>query len=836
MWTAAINAALTALSIHFVAGWISPLSKGGLRSHRQPSLRPLSAAQPTNDGDSTGRYPPRYPGGEVLGSGKIGSYLLHRLNGPILPLPSKENASELQYPQSLNAAAVPRGVASGCLSPKGTPIYACVPSSSIRDVWDATVPERREDLVFLCNCIPSEHLRFDDDDVEVTVAVLHFGVSQSHRGDNSNAVSIPVPKLNASPESPPTVVYGKHADMLASLLRSAGVLVHTATSPSEVQAAAARKLAWSSSLWVMVHGAGDEGRPVTVKDIHETKSDELRRLVEEVLPSLEALASKSWTKNDKDDVGQSSAGTVDDVLAYLEQYSMSISNGDVIPSKDLALREIRDRNGLLLRTAGDDQSYHKELLRRVAGEEVLAKCLEKGSNQEQHSTSAVERVKCTSSNLEFLFQSNQSTSERPTEVKKAIVVGAGMLGSNIAYHLTKRGVKVTVMDRRTNLLPPENEQQREIDPGTATCSSFAWLNSNDKTPLQYKQFNQLGMEVWRRHNVLGSLPVWCGSMVRTAKQEGVETDVGMPTLKHGPFYAHVGPLSSEEARRLEPGIDWESSGASKADTEGGGEREETEIHLYPEEGHVDPYEAVKKLRLSARDNGVDFRGGVEISCIVRDVDDRVIGVECVNSQGGAEPTFVAADIVVIAAGANSSDPSLGIGSKRLKLLEQPGMLAFARGLNDSEKFGEHQRLKGIFVDTIAQAHVLRRPDGTMVVGGGQLVVGGDDDALSASSSAESQTDEDALVGNAMIQSAAKGIAPFELQQYELTRVTRANRPMPSDGLPVVGFVDEGLYVAVMHSAVTMGPLVGELAAYEVVSGEGFQILDRYRPSQSRAEC
>ena len=36
-------------------------------------------------------------------------------------------------------------------------------------------------------------------------------------------------------------------------------------------------------------------------------------------------------------------------------------------------------------------------------------------------------------------------------------------------------------------------------------------------------------------------------------------------------------------------------------------------------------------------------------------------------------------------------------------------------------------LQRIFVDTIAQAHMLRRTDNTIVIGGGQLVVGGNDD-------------------------------------------------------------------------------------------------------------
>ena len=101
----------------------------------------------------------RYPCGEVVGAGgKIGSYILHRLNKQKL-IPSTDDTNNNPiYPQSLNAAAVPRGVAPGCLSPNGTPIYAAIPSSSIRNVWETTLPHRRKDLVFLCNCIPSRHL------------------------------------------------------------------------------------------------------------------------------------------------------------------------------------------------------------------------------------------------------------------------------------------------------------------------------------------------------------------------------------------------------------------------------------------------------------------------------------------------------------------------------------------------------------------------------------------------------------------------------------------------------------------------------------------------------
>src|SRR5262249_6001654 len=59
------------------------------------------------------------------------------------------------------------------------------------------------------------------------------------------------------------------------------------------------------------------------------------------------------------------------------------------------------------------------------------------------------------------------------------------------------------------------------------------------------------------------------------------------------------------------------------------------------------------------------------------------------------------------------------------------------------------------------------------------------------------------------------------------------RPMPRDGFPVLGFPEPvpNLYIALMHSGVTLAPLVGELAALEIVDGARVQILNAYRPER-----
>jgi glycine/D-amino acid oxidase-like deaminating enzyme len=68
---------------------------------------------------------------------------------------------------------------------------------------------------------------------------------------------------------------------------------------------------------------------------------------------------------------------------------------------------------------------------------------------------------------------------------------------------------------------------------------------------------------------------------------------------------------------------------------------------------------------------------------------------------------------------------------------------------------------------------------------------------------------------AAVRSTFRGAASVELLS---TRV--GVRPMPADGEPIVGPVAEvpGLYLAVMHAAVTLAPAVGRLVVRELVGG------------------
>ena len=64
-----------------------------------------------------------------------------------------------------------------------------------------------------------------------------------------------------------------------------------------------------------------------------------------------------------------------------------------------------------------------------------------------------------------------------------MVIGAGVLGAAVAARLASAGVRVTLLD--------------QDQPGRATSRwSFAWLNSNDKSPRPYHDLNHAGIRAW----------------------------------------------------------------------------------------------------------------------------------------------------------------------------------------------------------------------------------------------------------------------------------------------------------------------------------------------------
>ena len=71
------------------------------------------------------------------------------------------------------------------------------------------------------------------------------------------------------------------------------------------------------------------------------------------------------------------------------------------------------------------------------------------------------------------------------------------------------------------------------------------------------------------------------------------------------------------------------------------------------------------------------------------------------------------------------------------------------------------------------------------------------------------------------------------EQLNLANVMVGRRPIPQDGLPIIGRITHiaGLYLSIMHSGVTLAAIAGRLAAAEILSDKDDSLLSSYRPKR-----
>jgi len=234
------------------------------------------------------------------------------------------------------------------------PIFVTTPASAISSVIHLTPSHRWPDLVLICNGIFSKilnstnHCFPDGKELSVdnlTIAVPHFGV-----------LSVDAEPIGGGISSPPTVIYGKHANVLQSLLHPLHTLQVSSANKAEIMAV--RKLLWASVLWLF---SNSHDPPISVDIVHETKQSQLSDLVEELLPAARILAQADMAvRADRADIG-----TLKEVLEYLESYSNSMPGAK--PNKDLAISEIKERNGQFLSVSSVKQPIHEGWIKRVTG-------------------------------------------------------------------------------------------------------------------------------------------------------------------------------------------------------------------------------------------------------------------------------------------------------------------------------------------------------------------------------------------------------------------------------------------------------------------------------------
>lgn len=221
--------------------------------------------------------------------------------------------------------------------------------------------------------------------------------------------------------------------------------------------------------------------------------------------------------------------------------------------------------------------------------------------------------------------------------------------------------------------------------------------------------------------------------------------------------------------------------------------------FFPQEGAVDAA-ALTRALLAASGAEVLF-GWKATGLVLRG--DAVSGVQ-------TESGMIEADHVIVAAGTGSAGLLAGVGFD-LPMQQRPGVILATRPV---ARMVHH---------ILAMQEQELRQDTS-----GRLIA-----PLAAHHQSDTAERPPQDPQDRVAEALARLNALFNGPRLVVDQVALAYRPVPGDGLPAVGPVMAGLWLAVLHSGVTLGPVVAELLAPEILGHAADPLLLPFRPQRFR---
>lgn len=359
--------------------------------------------------------------------------------------------------------------------------------------------------------------------------------------------------------------------------------------------------------------------------------------------------------------------------------------------------------------------------------------------------------------------------------RRVIIVGAGILGVSLAYHLAALDADVVVLER-------------ERGPGLGcTQGAFAMLIADhvDGPPALSALYGHAVLD-WRRleTELAGQLPVQWGGMLhwsRPGEQSVALIENGRRVRGLGGAAQDIdGATFAVLAPNTQPGL----FGAAL---------------FRPHYGALDPALAVNVLAQAASARGVQFNFDCTVEAIQRGEGGEVRALQ--TNRG-----LVSGDTFVLAAGAGAQGLAASVGV-RVPINLVSGTLA-------------HTEPRPRVL-----SRVLNGPDGSIKQDpDGRFVTG-----LDYRPGADGE-DVSPEYGRRLLRIAAMVVPAMSGARLE--RMTIGYVPIPADMQPIVGFsaTAANLYLLVTMSGITMAPLLGRLAASEILEGP-VDMLSGYRPAR-----
>ncbi len=370
-----------------------------------------------------------------------------------------------------------------------------------------------------------------------------------------------------------------------------------------------------------------------------------------------------------------------------------------------------------------------------------------------------------------------------------VVVGAGIMGSTIAFYLSRHNVNVTIVDSFAS-------------GHGATKQSFAYINAFAKDPRMYHDLNRRSMDAWERIARL------------------IDRDIG---LRWGGQVTWVNNLN--EAKKLKARVDLVQSWGygSRIISQHELELLEPELSLGKcsmaalnyTEGHVNAPIAAQVLTDEIIKNGGVAYLNTNVTGLnlgkSGDMKSKITSIQ--TSQGE-----ITCDSLVLAAGVASTNIASTVGIK-IPQIKSPGFVVRVNPVK--ELFAN---ISVVYApssdDKELPVHVRQMKDGSLMIGEGSSKLNNPQSNLLI---------KDSQYHANMIMDSVTKFLPA-LSEVKATPLPMGYRPMPLDGLPVIGFTDEipNLYLAVMHSGVTLAPIIGELSTIEIIDGVKVDLLEHFR--------
>ncbi len=341
----------------------------------------------------------------------------------------------------------------------------------------------------------------------------------------------------------------------------------------------------------------------------------------------------------------------------------------------------------------------------------------------------------------------------PKQSPNVVIVGAGIIGAASAYYLAKAGSKVAVLDESNSR-------------NSATLASFGWINSHNPDNANYFRLRMESQKLWRALSAdYPDLPIqFPGSIDWDMDASSIDAEFN----KYRQLDYECELVGRSQIENLSPHLK---------------SPPELAIHKF-DEGTADPQRIARAFIVLAKEHGAKFHDNTKVQAVE-------IGTNDKWKVLATEETF-RADALLLCAGIKTPTLLRELGI-RLPTDNKHGLLVSTSPLD-------------IRIDKIISApdfHFWQRTDGTLLAGRNQA---GDMDSQST---------------DALLSSLTEKLSRYvpNGSKLEFDKVIKGTRPVPLDGMPVVGQIPMlgNLYVAMMHSGITLAPLIGSSLAFEIMS-------------------